>query len=247
MNSSSPWILFDAVGTIIRPREPIAETYRRVAASFGSRLDAATIGRRFREQFTLRESAGTSTGDSSDRWRTSDGLERAWWRSLVDAVLDDVNDADACFETLWNEFARPERWSYFDDVAAVTTALQSQGWKLGVASNFDSRLSDVLRGLTPPIAWDAVWTAVELGHRKPAAAFYRVVIERCLVVPRRIVMIGDRDEHDVEPALAAGLHAVRIDRAGTLAAVGSNSSPVLRSLADLPACVESITTARRLP
>lgn len=55
--------------------------------------------------------------------------------------------------------------------------------------------------------FSAVHAAGELGVAKPAASFYRKVLRRCAVRPRRAAMVGDAYIHDVVAAKGCRLRA----------------------------------------
>jgi putative hydrolase of the HAD superfamily len=89
-----------------------------------------------------------------------------------------------------------------------------------------------------PLGLAEYFTAAEyapnLGISKPDPRFYATVVERAGVAPSSVLAVGDRVDNDYEPARAAGLHALLIDRAGALDA----ALPRVRALTELPALVE---------
>jgi putative hydrolase of the HAD superfamily len=203
------WIVFDAVGTLITPSPSVAEAYHRVGAEFGSRLDVAEVGRRFREFFVLSE---TACFPPERYGRTSEPEERERWRWIVEHVFDDVGGT--CYERLWDHFASPGAWRLFDDVPATIERLTADGYRLAMASNFDARLHglcdtmSVLQEIAPRLV------SSEVGYRKPAAPFYEAVIAACDVAADSILMVGDDWEADIVAAKQAGLQAQWLDRRG---------------------------------
>lgn len=87
----------------------------------------------------------------------------------------------------------------------------------------------------------AVHAAGELGVAKPAASFYRSVLARCGVRPRRAAMVGDAYLHDVVAAKGCRLRSFWYNP-------GSRSCPAVhpahdgevRSLKDLPTILEAV-------
>jgi putative hydrolase of the HAD superfamily len=57
---------------------------------------------------------------------------------------------------------------------------------------------------------DAVVTSVDAGHLKPHPAVFEMAMRRAGVTPGRCVVIGNREENDIEPALALGMRAVLV-------------------------------------
>src|SRR6516165_6186388 len=135
-------VFFDAVGTLIHPQPPPADVYAAVGRCFGSRLDAAAVGPRFRAAFRRQEEQDRELG-----YRTDDAREVRRWRTIVGEVLDDVTDPDACFWALFEHFARPGAWRCAPDAGPVLRALAAARYPLGLASNYDKRLHAVADGL----------------------------------------------------------------------------------------------------
>src|SRR5262245_12005792 len=89
-------VFFDAVGTLIHPDPPAAAVYATVARTLDSRLPEAEIAIRFRTAFSRQEALDQSAG-----WQTSEERERRRWQAIVGEALDDVCDADRCFQELF--------------------------------------------------------------------------------------------------------------------------------------------------
>lgn len=204
-------VLFDAVGTLIYPDPPVTEAYCAAGRRFGSRRTAAEIDGRFRQ--ALRQ---LSTLTALDDHATSEQQERARWRNIVAAVLDDAprENADRLFEELWKHFADSRNWAVFDDVAPVWRLLQQRGVQFGIASNFDARLVSLCAKLAPLNTLQEwfVFTSSRVGWAKPGGRFYRSIATQLGVPGEQILLVGDDLANDVQAARAAGWHAVQIDR-----------------------------------
>jgi len=212
------WILFDAVGTLIFPDPSVAEAYFAAATRFGSRLPMAEIRRRFSVALEKGFAGGCATSEENERHR---------WQSIVGEVLSDIpNHRDAVFQQLWQHFAEPKHWGLYDDVASTLSLLRSRGLKLGIASNFDGRLKNIVRGHAALAACDAVFVSSDIGYCKPDPRFFRGIEERLGVDATQIALVGDDEVCDIEAALAAGWRAIHLDRSGS-------REGVIRSLAEL--------------
>src|SRR5437870_7219080 len=135
-------VFFDAGGTLIHAEPSPGDVYAAVGRRFGSRIDAATARRRFRDAFRRRQQS-----DRVEDLGTSEAAEDAFWRGVVAEVLDDVADFEGCYRELFAHFARPQAWRTDPQAAAVLTALAERGLLVGVCSNFDARLQGILAGL----------------------------------------------------------------------------------------------------
>jgi putative hydrolase of the HAD superfamily len=248
------WIIFDAVGTLLFPDPPAAAVYHAAAARFGSRLTLAQVARRLHEQMhprgpdagrwrRRRRTWGTLHSERGNRnkpagfraawfWRprTSQRRERLRWRRIVQRVLDDVpgRDGRRLFARLWHHFRRPEHWQLYPDVAPVLKVLRQAGYRLAVASNFDRRLADVVRGHPPLACLDAYLISSELGFSKPDPRFFQAVQRQVHASGQELLLVGDQAVCDVAGAIAAGWQALLVDRERRWA-----DQPAIGSLAEL--------------
>ena len=214
--SSIEWLVFDAVGTLIHPNPSVPIAYHSIASRYGSRFSVDEIGSRFRHAFRQSETDEFPNGPAAGSHNlSSDSIEYARWRWIVEEVVPDVNNIQQCFAELWDHFALPTSWSVFDDVGSTLTALRKSGYRLVIASNFDSRLHCVCRGHDALSEIEQSFVSSEMGCRKPAKEFYRSLISRCGCRPNQILMIGDDLEHDVAGPIASNMHALLIDRKST--------------------------------
>jgi putative hydrolase of the HAD superfamily len=195
-------ILFDAVGTLIHPRQAVAEVYERIGRLHGSKLRAPEIGLRFRHAFQEQ--------DEIDRlvdWRTDEARERARWRAIVESVLYDVPEIEPCFRNLFNYFAQPEAWACAADVGTVLESLAREDYRVGIASNYDRRLHAVVAGLNDLKRVQQLFVSSEIGWRKPSTRFFEAVVAQTRLRPDQILHIGDHGAHDVAGANSAGSRA----------------------------------------
>ncbi|MCA9164781.1 MAG: hypothetical protein KDA62_17440, partial [Planctomycetales bacterium] len=108
----------------------------------GSRLTGDEVDRRFRqavkEHFGQRAASANAAGSELTRPPTNDDLERSTWQAVVRTVFADIDPArqTPLFDRLWQHFAEPQNWAFFDDAANVWRQLQRRGLLVGVASNW---------------------------------------------------------------------------------------------------------------
>jgi putative hydrolase of the HAD superfamily len=203
-------IVFDAVGTLIKPDPSVADAYTEAAGRQGVKLNRDEVKARFHAHFQSDEVRGDRGIHSTD-----EATEIRRWRRIVTKVLPEVPEPDRAFDELWDHFSRPESWRCFPDVAPALRAIHEAGISVCVGSNFDRRLRRVVMGL-PELGWavDALVISSEVGYRKPHPSFYRAACERLGLPGRRVLCVGDDPETDVAGAIRAGLSAVLLDRGG---------------------------------
>ncbi len=127
MRPDSAWngivgIVFDAVGTLIRPDPSVAEAYAATAARQGVRLALDVVRARFQVHFENDEVRGNGGALSTD-----EATERRRWRKIVIGVLPEIPDVDRAFDELWEHFSTPGSWRCFPDVAPALRALAAKG------------------------------------------------------------------------------------------------------------------------
>jgi putative hydrolase of the HAD superfamily len=202
-------IFFDAVGTLIHPQPSASAVYAEVGQRFGSRLTAAAISARFRAAFQHQEDYDRGHG-----YRTDHEREVSRWRTIVAEVLDDVTDAEACFQALFQHFAQPQSWRVEPDTEAVLRELSKRSYRLGLASNFDRRLHEVVAGLAALRYIGHQVISADVGFRKPGPRFFQKVCEVADLPSSRILVVGDDLINDYEGARSAGVSAVLFDPRG---------------------------------
>jgi FMN phosphatase YigB (HAD superfamily) len=154
----------------------------------------------------------------------------------VTAVVFDVG------ESLVDERAAYERWEtegatrrafaerdLHRDALPCLTTLRARGLRLGAAGNMHAVHEEFLR---PHV--DFVGSSQRWGVRKPDPGFFTHIVEEAGVPAEEIVYVGDRVDNDVLPALAAGLHAVRIRRGAHAYADSPEGTVTIGSLDQLP-------------
>lgn len=217
-------VVFDAVGTLLLVEPPAGEVYFEVGRRHGSKLACAEVVRRFGAVFAREEERDRDAG-----LRTSEEREQERWRNIVANVLDDVPTPGPCFDEMFAYFARPEAWRCPPGAGCLLGKLAAAGYRLALASNFDSRLRGVVDGLPELAPIEQLIISSEIGWRKPAPAFFAELCRRLATPPERILFVGDDRINDFEGARAAGLHALLLD------ADANGSADRLAHLDDLPA------------
>ncbi|HEY2784845.1 MAG TPA: HAD-IA family hydrolase [Fimbriiglobus sp.] len=198
-------VAFDAVGTVILPDPSAPFVYANAARRYGIATSPSDVLTRFCTAYQLEEGSDRAAG-----WVTSEARERNRWQRIVAATLP--GSPPECFAKLFEHFARPEAWRVPVDAAGVFASLAARGLKLGLASNYDSRLRSVLAGLPllRPLAARVIVSA-DLGWRKPAREFFAAVADAMGEPPERIAFVGDDRTNDYDAAAAAGMFAVLLD------------------------------------
>ena len=200
-------VFFDAVGTLLFPQPTAPEVYRNIAEKQGVELPFEAVRERFHAAYRLEEAADLANG-----WTTSEERERERWRKIVTCTLQSLPDPEAGFLNLFEHFAQPTSWRLHAEAERVFDALQQRGVKLGLGTNFDSRVHRVIVGF-PALATlhGRVVVSSAVGSRKPAKEFFNEVVRVAGCEANEVLFVGDDLRNDYEGARAAGLEAVLLD------------------------------------
>ncbi|MGD1020181.1 MAG: HAD-IA family hydrolase [Verrucomicrobiia bacterium] len=193
-------IFFDVGGTLIRPHPSVGAVYASVARRYGISRTADEMEGAFRRSWAALKRPGLTVS------------RKEWWRELVFRVLGLENQA--CFEELYEVFARPDAWRVFPEVEDTLREARARGLHVGVLSNWDERLRGLLEGLGLARHFDSLTISCEVGVEKPAAEIFLAALRAAGVSAGRAVHVGDSYEEDVRGAEAAGISAVLVDREG---------------------------------
>jgi putative hydrolase of the HAD superfamily len=214
-------VLFDAAGTLIHLREPVGDTYARLARDHGVDLPAWRLSDAFRR--ILRAAPppvfpGASPADL-------DALERSWWRDVVRSTIRAadstvrIRDFDAYFDRLFATFAAPESWYPATGASEALGELRARGLRLGVVSNFDRRLHGILEGLDLRRYFESVTLASEIGSAKPDPRIFEVALAGLGIEPSCAALVGNDPDRDLAAARSLGIRAVDATSLATLAAL----------------------------
>jgi putative hydrolase of the HAD superfamily len=226
-------VFFDAGHTLLYAHPDLGSVYAETTASFGIRLDPERYAETFVPVFkeTTRIYSTTSTA--------SDAQDVAMWRDITRRIYDRLPALsgipfDAWFEALYRRFGSPEAWRFYDDVESSLRLLRSRGLKIGVVSNWDTRLKTISDGLGLTPLVDFIVISAEVGVRKPDPGIFRMALDRAGVRAEDAIHVGDLLEEDVEGARRAGVRAVLIDRKKRITAGKSPTDVrVVTTLAEL--------------
>ncbi len=204
-------ITFDAAGTLMRVAEPVGETYARLAHGLGASLSPQALAAGFREGFPAMPPMAFPGLDEAARLRA----ERAWWHELVARVVRQaggVPSFDEYFDALFAHYASGAAWRAYPEAHEALRSARGRGLRVGVVSNFDSRLPPILRELGFESLLDTVITSSGCGTAKPDGRIFRHALEALGAAANTALHVGDSLDADYHGASAAGMTAVYLER-----------------------------------
>ncbi|QDT62949.1 Alpha-D-glucose-1-phosphate phosphatase YihX [Calycomorphotria hydatis] len=189
------------MGTLIHPEPDVVTLYHRVGERYGSKLDHATVGTKFRAAY---RSATTGRGST----KTDESAEFRFWQRIVTEVFDDLDDPQECFDELFAHFAKPEAWRLAVGAEEVVQELRERDIRVAVGSNFDARLHAILDGHSLGDLISHRFISSEMGVRKPDPEFYQQVIDAIGCPADQVLFVGDDQECDFEGPQRVGARAM---------------------------------------
>jgi putative hydrolase of the HAD superfamily len=223
-------VFFDAGETLLAPHPSFGELFVAVLAEHGctvgiEQVDEArvAVGATFDD---LAAGAGLTT------WSTSRSLSRRFWGLVYGNILErlGVEAGGNLVEGLYERFSRFDSYRLFDDVLPTIGAIRDAGVAVGLISNFEEWLEEMLTAWKVTTLFEPIVISGREGIEKPDPAIFRLAVERAGVAPGEAVYVGDHPRIDAAAAEAVGMASILIDRRGHHA---SHEGPRVAGLADI--------------
>ena len=201
-------VLLDAGDTLLAPAPSFQGRFMAVAADHGLPLEEAAV------DAAIADAVRAASWPSD--W-TDPATQRSFWVGFYRQVLADLGHRDdgmRVAEALFAAFSDPAGYRLFDDVRPALETLAGRGVTLGVVSNFEPWLEDVLALQGVDHLFAAVAISGKLGVAKPDPEIFRAALKEAGAEPEATVHVGDQPVNDVAAARAVGITPVLIDRYG---------------------------------
>ena len=208
-------VFFDAAGTLFRVRGSVGEIYGRYAARFGFEGgNDELIQKQIQESFVAALGETTPLVFSGEAETGIEELEKQWWQQLVRDTFVPVGlfpRIEEFFDTVYEVFRTSEAWQLEPNCEEALSDLLKKGVKLGVVSNFDSRIDDLLEELGIRQLFEAVIVSSRAPAAKPSPLIFHHALGQVGSQAERSMHIGDSIGHDYKAAKSAGLLALLYD------------------------------------
>jgi putative hydrolase of the HAD superfamily len=197
-------VLFDAGDTLLAPAPSFQGRFVAVAADHGLPLEEAAV------DAAIADAVRAASWPSD--W-TDPATQRSFWVDFYRQVLAGLgHQGEELAEALFAAFSDPAGYRLFDDVRPALEELAGRGVTLGVVSNFEPWLEDILALQEVDHLFAAVAISGKLGVAKPDPAIFQWAVQATGADPAATVHVGDQPVNDVDAARAVGLTPVLIDR-----------------------------------
>ena len=225
-------VFFDVGNTLLYADPSVPEVFAHVARRFGHDITVrdvepcmVDVDAYYQEQYLK----------DGDFWCVHEHAVQIWldMYAMMADYCGITRDVDILTQAVYDDYLLPENWTLFPDVEACLRGLKRRGFKLGIISNWDSTLEQLIRSIGLLPNFDEVIASATVGCRKPHRAIFEIALERMGVSAAEAVHVGDLPEADGEGAQSAGIRPVIIDRKGIHGDSPFESIPVLTDLVSM--------------
>jgi len=204
-------LLLDFGGTLAIERSPRASIYADAAARYGVEVSPAAMSDLMAETHeALPITIPTARGGA---FRYS----RGWFERFIEIIFAErlgLSSADTALaqEHLFSVYEDAGTFRLFPGAADLIDRARTDGWRVGVVSNWSYALEPLLGdlGLRP----DAVLCSAVEETEKPSAALFLRALERLGASAEGSLHVGDSFENDVVGARSVGIEPVLLERSG---------------------------------
>ena len=224
-------IFFDAVGTLFGIKGSVGNVYSQIANQHGVVASPQELDRAFKRAFSQAPSLAFDAIEPLDIPQK----EYYWWYQIVRdsfqevKLLDKFTDFELFFQELYVYFATKKPWYIYSDTIDCLQNWQQKKVALGIISNFDTRIDQVLELLQLKTYFNSVTLSSEVGFAKPDPKIFQAALAKHDCQPQQAWHIGDSLLEDYQGANVVGIKAFLLKREGSKLEV-KNQLPNLNSL-----------------
>lgn len=229
-------VFFDVGNTLLTPAVPESEVLVAAVASLGATVDAELVRQSIPRMYQYYEQmyeADNSIWASEDR-------ATSIWLTMYEYLCNLIGIPQLAPEVArlgYERFLDPRSWKPFDDVMPTLEALRARGIRMGLISNWDSSLENIVNGVGLGAYFDVLISSSVVGLHKPQPEIFLLALEEAGATAHETLHVGDHLQADIGGAAAVGIAPVLIDRNDRHGDVeGGSYARVrdLREIANLP-------------
>jgi putative hydrolase of the HAD superfamily len=224
-------IFFDAVGTLFGIKGSVGEIYGEIASKHGVVVSSQEIDNAFSKAFSQASPLAFAGLDSLNIPQQ----EYQWWYGIAESVfeqvgiLDKFKNFELFFQELYVYFATKKPWELYLDTINTLEKWQQNQVELGIISNFDTRIYQVLELLKIKPYFTSITISSEVGSAKPDPIIFKTALAKHNCSPEQAWHIGDSLNEDYQGAKSVGIKAFLLER-DKLNLYKKNQLPNLNSL-----------------
>ncbi|KAH8419874.1 hypothetical protein KR009_003461 [Drosophila setifemur] len=225
-------VTFDVTDTLLRLEDPLKH-YHQTAQECGIQgVDRAQLEQCFRKSFMAMSREHPNFGRLSP-----DMSWQQWWLELVGRTFNCATpgvpgeqlERIGC--RLIAHFRTSQCWGNIDGAQELVQRVREAGKCVGVISNFDPSLPQVLAAMGFAGKFDFVLTSYEAGVMKPDAGIFHIPLQRLNIPAEQALHIGNKLDMDYTGARNSGWSGLLVaDAKGAQTEGRTHSYPSLSAL-----------------
>lgn len=221
-------VFFDVGSTLMYASPSVPEMFTAVARERGHDLDLDAVQAFMPKVDAYYEEEYLRDGDFWCDHARAVAIWKDMYRMLA-SYTGVGDDARALSDEVYERYREGSAWALYPDVLPCLKALKRAGMRLGIISNWDAELEDLLRkvGILP--YFDCVISSAVEGYRKPNPHIFELALEGMKACACESVHVGDLPEAD-GAAANVGITPVIIDRHDVHASCGLTRIAALTEL-----------------
>lgn len=199
-----PPVFFDIGDTLVFARRTLHELVTRLCLEAGCDVTEETVRHTAHRLAQTMERASTLDLE----------LFKTWWFNLYRCLLLELNypaSIDTAQQKLWEAWRKGEALRLYPGAVDILERLRNAGVRLGIISNWDDTLPNVLERLGIADFFEVCVVSCEVGYEKPHARIFEIAAERLPVNGYQPWYVGDRIDKDVQGALSVGWRPILVD------------------------------------
>ena len=208
-------VTFDATDTLIRLSRPLGEQYLQAARKLNLNVPASSSSKVIQQNFKVVFKKNAT--DLPNYGRSVGKTHKQWWNRVVhetfaNAGCSDTRRMETVFEYLHDQYAKPHMWELFPETPGLLETLSERKIVMGIISNSDDRLSDIVKGLKIKHYFSFILTGYETGSEKPSLDMFVKALQDSGCDAGNALHVGDSLEKDYHPARHLGMNALLVNR-----------------------------------
>lgn len=210
-----PQVIFlDAVGTIFGVKNSVGDIYTQLAKEYGVNREAKIVDNCFYQAFKNNPPLAFHTQNEEEIKE----LEFQWWQKVTyntfhqDNEVEEFTNFNDFFKQLYDYFKTSQPWFIYDDVIPSLNQWQKQGIELGIISNFDTRIYDVLDNLNLRQYFQTITISSLTGFAKPHQKIFETALIKHHCKPENAWYMGDSIKEDYFGAKSSGMRSFWLNR-----------------------------------
>ena len=205
-------VFFDVGHTLLTPALPEGRVFAEEAARHGVDLDPNKVQAFIPQMYVLYE----ELYEQDNSFWSDDQRAIAIWIEMYEYLCEltgvDQSKRSVIAHSVHKRYFTSESWCAYDDVAPALIELKARGVRMGLISNWDSSLEDIIIDLGFAQYFDVIISSAVAQLHKPMPEIFELALTRIGSSAAQSMHVGDNVSADVEGAHAVGITPVLIAR-----------------------------------